>query len=535
MFQGKALITNQISILLLLLLIVGAGLYSQNNALIAANNMGLGKDVVADILPPPLYLIEAQLVVYDLLQADSAARQPLLDKLASLKKDYDTRNEYWELSELDPAIKAILLGEQRKHADLFWAEVQNQFIPAIRSNNVDGMSQSALRIRRHYEAHREGVNTTVTASVQYAENSLNALSASAKHGYWMQGLTAGMGLLLTLGLSIPLIKRFYRNLNHVQEITAAIAAGNLTCNIPAASNDETGKVLAQLAIMRSKLHSTIQQLSGASIQLAAAAEETSSVTNQTSASLLQQQSETEQVATAMNEMNATVREVARNANDAATAAHKADDAAQTGKQVVTQTINTIDTLAREVETAVGVIRQLEQESNGIGKVLDVIRSIAEQTNLLALNAAIEAARAGEHGRGFAVVADEVRTLASRTQKSTAEIQSMIQKLQTGAANAVKIMETNSTQAQAGVKQVAQAGTSLDSISRAVATINDMNAQIAAAAEEQTAVAEEINRNIVNISQSTEQSSQGAQQTATASEELAQLAGQLHGLVGQFKI
>jgi len=326
-----------------------------------------------------------------------------------------------------------------------------------------------------------------------------------------------------------------RAVSALERASGQMAEGNLTVRADYQGKDELGRVANAFNRMGERFQAMVQQLSGATSQLAAAAEETSAVTEQTSSGIRQQQSETEQVATAMNEMTATVQEVAHSAASAAEAAHKADEEALAGKQVVTRTIDVIDSLASEVEKAAGVIHQLEQDSEQIGTVLDVIRGIAEQTNLLALNAAIEAARAGEQGRGFAVVADEVRTLASRTQQSTAEIQGMIEKLQNGAANAVKVMEASRTQAQAGVEQVAQAGASLDSITRAVGTINDLNAQIASAAEEQSSVAEEINRNIVNISQVADQTSQGAQQTAAASEELARLAEQLQSLVGQFRV
>ncbi|QKQ28087.1 hypothetical protein HUE57_18690 [Candidatus Reidiella endopervernicosa] len=203
--------------------------------------------------------------------------------------------------------------------------------------------------------------------------------------------------------------------------------------------------------------------------------------------------------------------------------------------MVEHTIDVINTLASEVEHAASVIHTLEQESADIGTVLDVIRGIAEQTNLLALNAAIEAARAGEQGRGFAVVADEVRSLASRTQTSTQEIDEMISRLQSGAADAVKAMESSSNQAQAGVEQAAEAGSSLDAITNAVAQINDMNTQIASAGEEQSAVAEEINRNIVTISSVADETAGGAVQTSNASAEVARLSEQLQALVQQFRI
>ncbi len=215
--------------------------------------------------------------------------------------------------------------------------------------------------------------------------------------------------------------------------------------------------------------------------------------------VLEQKDEVDKVATAMTEMSATVHEVARNATEAAEAAQRADEETSKGKSVVSQAIEAIDLLANEVNDAAQVIHRLEQDSDEIGAVLDVIRGIAEQTNLLALNAAIEAARAGEQGRGFAVVADEVRTLAQRTQQSTQEIQNMIERLQSGAQDAVKAMEQGRSRAQVGVEQAAEAGTSLETIAQAVGTISDMNTQIATAAEEQSVVAEEINLNIVAIS------------------------------------
>jgi methyl-accepting chemotaxis protein len=346
-------------------------------------------------------------------------------------------------------------------------------------------------------------------------------------------LVVGIGANALLALAT--IRGIARAVGEIDQATTRFADGELATRISYQGKDELGHIAAGFNRMAESFSQTIHQLASATAQLASAAEETSTITKETSDGIGRQQSETDQVATAMNEMNATVHEVARSANQAAQAAHAAEDEAQKGKRVVAQTLEVIDGLAREVEQAAEVIRTLENESESIGTVLDVIRGIAEQTNLLALNAAIEAARAGEQGRGFAVVADEVRTLASRTQQSTQEIQAMIERLQHGTSDAVKAMEKSRTQAQAGVEQAATTGTSLDAIVGAVKTINDMNTQIASASEEQSAVAEEINRNISNISDVGQQTAEGASQTASASQQLAQLAEELQVLVSRFRM
>jgi methyl-accepting chemotaxis protein len=310
---------------------------------------------------------------------------------------------------------------------------------------------------------------------------------------------------------------------------------DLTRQLDARGRDELSSLASAFNEFVGKNREMIRQVGAAASQLGAAATELSSSTEETREQAGRESAEIDQVATAINQMTATVQEVSRNASEAARAAVTSSQEATTGEAVVQETITTIEALAHQVENAAQVMTRLHADSESIGKVLDVIRSIAEQTNLLALNAAIEAARAGDQGRGFAVVADEVRTLASRTQESTTEIQAVIERLQTGASSAVTVMEEGREKAGQSVIQARKAGDSLQAISDAINNISDMNNQIASAAEEQSAVTEEINQNISNIALAVEQTSSGSNQIATASDELSRLAADLQNLVGRFKV
>ncbi|MDH5395554.1 MAG: methyl-accepting chemotaxis protein, partial [Gammaproteobacteria bacterium] len=284
-----------------------------------------------------------------------------------------------------------------------------------------------------------------------------------------------------------------------------------------------------------KLQNIMSQVVNDSANLVGVASHLNHISTSSNQSALQQQAQIEQVATAMNEMSATVNEVAANARSAAEAAQHADTDVNSGMNIVNQTVSSINSLAAEVERANDVIRTLQSDSEKIGSVLDVIRGIAEQTNLLALNAAIEAARAGEQGRGFAVVADEVRTLASRTQQSTEEIQVMIERLQSGANDAVNVMEESHIQARNSVDQASKTGQALQKITNAVNTINNMNLQISNAAEQQSSVAHEIDVSLNQINQASHESVSSAGEAAQESENLNQLANRLQELMRQFKV
>lgn len=341
---------------------------------------------------------------------------------------------------------------------------------------------------------------------------------------------------LALAISFLIQRSIVRPVNEVVNALRDMAEGDgdLTKRIHVSSKDEVGELAHWFNLFAARVHDVVGKFKESAINLSTAAEQLSGTITKTSAGALRQQSEIEHVANAMSEMSTTVEEVARNVGMAANDAQQADDESSKGADVVTQTMGAINALARDIDQASEVITNLQKETDSIGSVLDVIRGIAEQTNLLALNAAIEAARAGEQGRGFAVVADEVRTLASRTQASTEEIQNMITKLQTGANQAVQVMVKGKDQAASSVDHASRAGQSLQNITRAVSVIKDMSNQIASASEEQSAVSLEINRNINNISDVANETATGSREISTGANELARLAAELQKLVGHFK-
>ncbi|MBK5474734.1 methyl-accepting chemotaxis protein [Pseudomonas fluorescens] len=348
-------------------------------------------------------------------------------------------------------------------------------------------------------------------------------------------LATALALIFGVVAAWAITRQIVIPLNQTLKVAERVASGDLSHNLTSLRKDELGQLQRAMQSMSVGLRELIGGISDGVTQIASAAEQLSAVTEQTSAGVNSQKVETDQVATAMNEMAATVQEVARNAEEASEAAVAADQQAREGDKVVGEAIAQIERLATEVGNSTEAMGHLQRESDKIGSVLDVIKSVAQQTNLLALNAAIEAARAGEAGRGFAVVADEVRSLAQRTQKSTEEIEELIVGLQSGTQQVANIMDNSRGLTDSSVELTRRAGSALGSITRTVSTIQAMNSQIATAAEQQSAVAEEINRSVLNVRDISEQTAAASEETAASSTELARLGTHLQALVSRFRV
>ncbi|WP_414709769.1 methyl-accepting chemotaxis protein [Pseudomonas viridiflava] len=342
-------------------------------------------------------------------------------------------------------------------------------------------------------------------------------------------------LIAVLWLASVIIRNIKIAVVDVNRTLISLSTRDLTARTLYTGKDEFGEIARNLDNMALQISEVIREIGSATAQVATAAEQSSAVALQTSNNVAQQRQGTDQVATAISEMSATVKDVARSTTDAAEMSQRVNASTLQGKTEIENTISLIQGLEVQAEQTSRIIGELKGESDSISSVLDVIRGVAEQTNLLALNAAIEAARAGEQGRGFAVVADEVRNLAKKTQDSTVSIQNMIANLQSGSDRAASSMQETLGKAKEGASNVVRAGELLEEIAEGIASISDRNIQVASAAEEQSLVAEEIHRNVNDINTLVVQVSAGAEQTAVTSRELARLAEQQQGLVGRFKV
>ncbi len=437
-----------------------------------------------------------------------------------------------------PRIEAAVVYGGKGAPVVWYQKNQQQSQTGLPSELPANAESKKLEIKNnHLELFEPIIADGARVGSIYMKVGLDELQEAVNSAVWNSVATVVVISILAAAISFIIQAGIVKPINTVVEAMRDIAEGegDLTRRLNVSTDNEVGELARWFNTFIDRVHKIIGDFSVTATELNANAEKLSHTAKETEQGVVSQQSEIQQVVTAVREMAAVVENVAHNVTQTADNAEQADAEAKNGKGVVTATMSQIESLARDINAAADVIDKLRQETDNIGSVLDVIRGIAEQTNLLALNAAIEAARAGEQGRGFAVVADEVRTLASRTQTSTQEIQEMIERLQTGAREAVQMMEKGTAQASESVKQAEEASRSLEAITGGVSSIKDKTNQIASASEEQSAATREMENNMENISNVARQAAEGSVEIASSTAELAQMAANMAGIVKQFKL
>ncbi|HEX8592370.1 MAG TPA: methyl-accepting chemotaxis protein [Pseudomonas sp.] len=469
--------------------------------------------------------------ISQLKQQIQAARYQVQAYTFSGQESYETA----AISAIDEALKEVQqIAEDQSDENLKGLQPARESLELYR-NQLTLFKGSQVKVEAAQE-NLEALGDKMLASVaELISLQSTQRGADAATSRTMLTGVAGLALLLGLLAAWVMTHQIITPLRVTLNAADRIAKGDLSKDMQVVRRDEMGQLQQSIQAMTLSLRDLIGGIADGVTQIASAAEQLSAVTEQTNVGINNQKDETDQVATAMNQMAASVQEVARNAQQASEAAVHADHQAREGDQVVGQAIGQIEELAQEVANSTQAMNVLKLESDKIGGVLDVIKSVSQQTNLLALNAAIEAARAGEAGRGFAVVADEVRSLAQRTQESTEEIEELIAALQNGTQQVATVLDNSRSLTDNSVQLSRRAGTALEQITRTVSNIQDMNRQIATASEEQSAVAEQINRNVLSVRDVSEQTAAASDETAASSVELARLGTHLQALVAKFRV
>ena len=496
-----------------------------------------GKDLVADILPPPEYIIEAYLVVLQALEEKDISKVPAYqERFKQLRSDYDERQNYWD-KELPPGrIRNLLLEQSHKPAFLFFETATNKYFPALAAGrHMEAEKLLDDILKPSYGAHRKVIDEIVILS-NAANSGIEKRAADMLHISKIVTVTISIifsAIVLTIFYFI--IRSITRQLNKAISIANRLAEGDLTVDIEVMSKDETGQFLTALKNMVERLNLLIEGVKSAVNNVSSSAEELCDLSVQMATGVGEVSAQTGTVAAASEEMASTSIEIAKSCNKAAEGSQHANESVTTGASIVQQSVAVMNRIAERVKESAKTVESLGERSDQIGAIIGTIEDIADQTNLLALNAAIEAARAGEQGRGFAVVADEVRALAERTTKATREIGVMIKAIQSETKGAVSAMEDGVKEVMKGTDEAAKSSQALQDILDQINSVTMQVSLMATAAEQQTAATHDITNNIQQITQVVQDTSYSIQDSANASIHLFGHVEELQRLISQFTL
>lgn len=495
-----------------------------------------GKDLVADVLPPPEYIIESYLVGLQLSGSDSSEREALIARLGLLKKDYDTRHLFWEKEALSGEMADVLLKQAHMPALAFYDTAFGDFIPALQRGDTAAANEAMVKMRTHYETHRAAIDRVVElANARVVDDEASAKQKIELAMALMLGVLV-LAIVVTLALTVAISRSVTRPLSLMQTRMAEIKNNNdFTRRIGIDSLDEVGETARAFDSLAASLQETLLKLLSSASDVSRAAQALSVSSQQVAASSGEQSSAAAAMAATVEQVTTSIAHVSDRAREAREISADSGTRSGHGGEIISSAAAAMIELAQAVKQASDAIGALGEKSGQISSVVKVIKEVAEQTNLLALNAAIEAARAGEQGRGFAVVADEVRKLAERTSKATEEISGVIETMQSGTSTAIAVMSNAVTRADGAAALAREAGTAIDQIKGGVSTVESAVTDISAALEEQSNASNDIATHVEKVAQMVEENNAAAEQTAGASVQLERLAADMRETVGRFRL
>ena len=501
-------------------------------------NIVQGKDLIADILPPPEYILESYLTVLQSAdETDPGKQKALIEKFKQLRKDFDDRHLFWQKDLPDSPMKETLLKKSYLPAIAFYEKADKEFFPAVLANDRTRARTVMVDLNSNYEVHRQAIDELV----KLANDGNAAYETFAVKTIRRETILLVIIMFITIAATAAaatlitriILRQIGGEPNYIAGMAEKVSAGDLSVRFE--HSKEMSGIYASMASMLEGLKGLVQGIQSNSGTIASASHELSASAEQMSRGVTEQSGRASQIATSSAEMSQTVIDIAQNASGIATAANETNQLARDGKQIVDQSVTESEMIAAVVYESSEKIGNLGEQSKQIGEIVNVIKDIADQTNLLALNAAIEAARAGEQGRGFAVVADEVRKLAERTSKATSEIATMIDSIQKEIVVAVGSMGEATDKVKRGVELSNKAGTSLDKIVQSIEDLQGKVQHIASATEEMSTTSESISMDIENVAKVSEETSASSDQISRSSSDLAKLASDLQNLVAQFRV